>query len=397
MSWLDDIDAVQRLEPSTACTIPPDETELFRCLFDTPMSDPTEDKALPLQLFETRPPRRRLPTSPPSYVKKKTFACSICTEDLPIRCFLNRCSLVMPYSCYDHLSLKWSISEGGPGQEEAENSEPVCRSCLSRYLLEQFRTRGAERIRCLRRDCEPPYPDQAWKYFAIHFLPKQVQHSFNEELARAIQRSDKWVCPADCGCEEGWTATPNMTDGWPHVECPSCSGRFCAACRVPWHPGLSCQNFQRSRRWQKQSPSLSVVGTLRSLSFTNESPPYVSFSDGKKETKSNYRSIREMQARGARLCPRCQTPIIKDGGCNHMWCIKCELHFTWREAEKVHAMKQDNAMVKRIRKPFRYIGAWFWVQRANWGMWREGKRKDQVLCGLSDDRRHGYDDDNHVD
>jgi hypothetical protein len=394
MSWLDDIDAVQCFVPSTAYATPPDETELFHWSLYPPKAIIAEDKSIPSQLFDTRPPRRRLSTSPPSYAKKKNFACSICTEELPIRCFLNRWSFLMPYSCHQHLSLKWSTPEGGPGQEEAENSEPVCRSCLSRYLVEQFRTRGAERIRCLKTGCEPPYPDQAWTYFAIHFLPKQVRHSFNEELTRAIQRSDEWICPADCGCEEGWTATPNMTNGWPHVECPSCSGRFCARCRVPWHSGLSCQNFQRSRLWQKRSPSLSVVETLRSPVFTNKSPPDVPGNDGKKGSKSNYQSIREMQARGARLCPRCQTPIIKDGGCNHMWCIKCELHFTWREAEKVRARKQDNAVMKRVRMPFRYIGAWFWVQRAKWGLWREKKRKGQVLCGLSDDRRHVHDDDN---
>ena len=28
-------------------------------------------------------------------------------------------------------------------------------------------------------------------------------------------------------------------------------------------------------------------------------------------------------------CPRCETPIEKNGGCNHMTCSKCNWHWCW--------------------------------------------------------------------
>lgn len=66
-----------------------------------------------------------------------------------------------------------------------------------------------------------------------------------------------------------------------------------------------------------------------------------------------------------------------------MWCVKCELHFTWRQAEKLLAIKQDDAVVKKVRLPFRFIGAWIWAQRAKWGLMMESKRRRRrhVVCG----------------
>jgi hypothetical protein len=36
-----------------------------------------------------------------------------------------------------------------------------------------------------------------------------------------------------------------------------------------------------------------------------------------------------MRENGIKECPRCATPIEKDGGCNHMTCAGCHAHICW--------------------------------------------------------------------
>ena len=38
---------------------------------------------------------------------------------------------------------------------------------------------------------------------------------------------------------------------------------------------------------------------------------------------------RESAAGTTKPCPNCQTLITKNGGCSHMYCTRCNTHFTW--------------------------------------------------------------------
>ncbi|KAF1971442.1 hypothetical protein BU23DRAFT_569940 [Bimuria novae-zelandiae CBS 107.79] len=345
---------------------------------------------------EVDPGLAQAPVSPNT--RRKTYECSVCTEQLPRSAFLRRNQL--PATCHGHLLLSKRRSGNTSSETDAPPATPeaVCRSCLSRYLVEQFRTRGADRVQCIKTGCVPPSADLAWKYFALPFLPAEVQEAFGEELARGVYSKDRWVCPASCAIEEGWIATPEQTSGWPHVECPTCQGTFCARCRVQWHASLSCKNYQRAKRWEKHLPQSTLSSPAPpSPSFSASAPSIVTSTESEdtiqhrnthayKNKWANYRSVLEMQHRGARLCPRCQTPIIKDGGCGHMTCAKCDLHFKWGQAEKVYAVKRENVVAKRVRAgPVRYAGAWVWRRRRQWGLWKEKRRwKKGYACGVGE-------------
>ena len=43
--------------------------------------------------------------------------------------------------------------------------------------------------------------------------------------------------------------------------------------------------------------------------------------------KANYQEVKAH----TKLCPRCKAPIEKDGGCDHMHCLRCHLHFSWKD------------------------------------------------------------------
>ena len=77
------------------------------------------------------------------------------------------------------------------------------------------------------------------------------------------------------------------------LQCPSCLARICAACHVEFHEGLSCAEH------------------LDSLT-------------GGHEALDRWR-----KENGVKPCPDCQADLEKNGGCNHIQCIRCKTHMCW--------------------------------------------------------------------
>ena len=53
-----------------------------------------------------------------------------------------------------------------------------------------------------------------------------------------------------------------------------------------------------------------------------------------KQTKDPSYTEQMLQKMGIKKCQKCKTPIQKDGGCNHVTCLKCHSHICWK-CEKV--------------------------------------------------------------
>ncbi len=79
--------------------------------------------------------------------------------------------------------------------------------------------------------------------------------------------------------------------------CPQCRAVVCTVCREVYHEGLSCAEYQ---------------------AIKHEAP----------EDREFFKYLKQ---KGARRCPRdgCGAVIEKDGGCNHMTCLKCGAHICW--------------------------------------------------------------------
>ena len=91
------------------------------------------------------------------------------------------------------------------------------------------------------------------------------------------------------GCTQLFTRDASRAnDGEKLAKCPSCFVSACAACGNNPHQGTSCE----------------MAGRDPSEEYINNSPDI-------------------------RRCPTCQTPIYKDGGCNHISC-RCGRHICWR-------------------------------------------------------------------
>jgi hypothetical protein len=56
--------------------------------------------------------------------------------------------------------------------------------------------------------------------------------------------------------------------------------------------------------------------------------------------------------RFASLCPGCNVPIEKDGGCDEMICIRCKTHFYWSKAKRYKENKKYEYRAFFIIHPF---------------------------------------------
>jgi len=75
------------------------------------------------------------------------------------------------------------------------------------------------------------------------------------------------------------------------LDCPICVRTYCLKCGKENHPGRSCDDFEKEKK---------LLGDLKLL--------------------------------GIKRCPssNCNAFIEKNGGCKHMTCFKCHIHFCWQ-------------------------------------------------------------------
>lgn len=113
-----------------------------------------------------------------------------------------------------------------------------------------------------------------------------------------------WECPTpDCRnrrvVDEDWDPQ-QVPDTERIVNCEFCNKRICVRCNVEEHEGFSCQHF---REWRQANNS----------------------------SEQSYAVM--MQQGLIKPCPKCATPILKNGGCDHMTCQKCRYEFWWTSLE----------------------------------------------------------------
>lgn len=78
-----------------------------------------------------------------------------------------------------------------------------------------------------------------------HVLPSPLFHRWGAALCDMALEEVKFYCPfKDCSAllvdDE-----PGPGTGQAKAECPHCKRAFCATCKVPWHDGVDCAEFQR--------------------------------------------------------------------------------------------------------------------------------------------------------
>ncbi|XP_034578941.1 uncharacterized protein [Setaria viridis] len=215
---------------------------------------------------------------------------------------------------YDMLQ---DLGQCSPGSNAMASYEFYCTICMEAvHVGELFPISGCTHLFCV--SCVSQYitakvednvlsiscPDPGCKYGALDpetcrdVIPPQLFQRWGAALCDSALGSFKFYCPFnDCsallvherGHGEGEAAITN-------AECPHCRRMFCAQCKVAWHDGITCAEFQRL---------------------------------GKDERGKNDLLLRKV-ARESRWqrCPKCKMYVERAEGCVYIVC-RCQHRFCY--------------------------------------------------------------------
>ena len=169
-----------------------------------------------------------------------------------------------------------------------------CVDCYRHYLKQKIREEGeAARIQCPSDGCSLIIDARSLETL----VPTELSDRYHELLNRTyVEDRDtlKW-CPApDCqNAIECEVKKKDLDKIVPTVAC-ACGYRFCFGCILTDHQPAPCDLV---KKW------------LKKCADDSETANWISA-----HTKE---------------CPKCNSTIEKNGGCNHMTCRKCKHEFCW--------------------------------------------------------------------
>uniref|UniRef100_A0A6B2LEK7 RBR-type E3 ubiquitin transferase n=1 Tax=Arcella intermedia TaxID=1963864 RepID=A0A6B2LEK7_9EUKA len=181
-----------------------------------------------------------------------------------------------------------------------------CRDCLKGYIQVEINEGNIQRkgktfgLKCPGNTCS--------NILAPHDIKNVVDKatydrydSMLRDLAIENMSDVSWCPTPGCG-----NALIQDSHTIPLLVCYTCKHTWCAKCNVPWHFESTCQSYQA---WLEK---------LRSEKKLKE----------KKELE-NDEAYKRWIKQYTKPCPKCSSPIDKNGGCNHMTCRNCGYHFCW--------------------------------------------------------------------
>lgn len=247
---------------------------------------------------------------------KKAFPCGICLEDnLPSwqGYTLMGCMHRFCINCLVDL-IRASINVGGGNSKKSTGTTATASTA----------TAGAAKIICPQDKCKNLLCLSDIQ-FILRYYPLDFQrYTELADLSRleselTDESSSTRRCPAE-HCNYVFCFVPGTgAEGRP-FHCPDCRQRFCLQCGAnnhkvgPAHPGLSC-----AERYQQLKEE------------AEERRKFQLWQEENQKADQRFQELlkKEKQSGMTLPCPRCKMAITKNGGCNHMYCTNCKLHFNW--------------------------------------------------------------------
>ncbi|KAJ1700492.1 hypothetical protein LUZ63_000271 [Rhynchospora breviuscula] len=156
-----------------------------------------------------------------------------------------------------------------------------CGDCLSHYLGTKIRE-NISVVECPEENCKALLEPVKCQ----ELLPSEVFERWENALCESmLLDAQNFYCPfKDCSALMVDDGDETVT----RAECPSCRRLFCAACKVAWHAGLSCEEFGKLGKDERGKEDLLMMQVAKEKKW--------------------------------RRCPSCKYFVEKRDGCQHITC-----------------------------------------------------------------------------
>lgn len=172
-------------------------------------------------------------------------------------------------------------------------SHSFCEDCIARYLAAKIQE-NISRVNCPEPSCKGTLE----AYQCTSIIPKDVFDKWENALCEnSVLESQKFYCPfKDCSAMLVNDAKEVVTAS----ECPHCHRLFCAQCRVSWHAGVDCREFQSLKNSEQGKEDLLTMKLAK---------------------KKNWKR-----------CPQCNYYVEKVHGCTHIICRYKHFSFVYNSS-----------------------------------------------------------------
>ncbi|KIY68447.1 hypothetical protein CYLTODRAFT_489736 [Cylindrobasidium torrendii FP15055 ss-10] len=249
---------------------------------------PSPASAAPVRSRSSRPSSKPLPHKRPSPSKKdEPFVCPICFDDAP-----------------------------GLETSGLDCNHQYCIGCWTAYLSSKIRDEGEHFIRCMAEGCSIVAPD-CFVHASLLRDEPETWPRFKELLARHY---------VSCNPSLKFCPHPGCTNT---VSCPGASSKSSLLSIVPT---VSCG--ARGIPGQEKGPDSITVAREHKFCFgcpidSDHRPVICNVAKMWMKKCADDSETANWIKSNTKECPKCNSTIEKNGGCNHMTCKKCKNEFCW--------------------------------------------------------------------
>ncbi|KAL9539550.1 hypothetical protein PS6_011162 [Mucor atramentarius] len=168
-----------------------------------------------------------------------------------------------------------------------------CMDCYSYYLSDKIKQGDATNIQCPQEGCNAAVDEATLKMVLDDGMYSRYQ-SLLDKVYVQDNPNLKWCTAPDCSYAIECDISKNSLNTIVPIVTCECGHVMCFGCDHEDHQPANCSMV---KDWWRKKEEDSATATWIS-SHTKD-------------------------------CPKCQSPIEKNGGCNHMWCKQCKHEFCW--------------------------------------------------------------------